>query len=207
MIGAKDVTKYYAGLTGEPFLFSESRILASFLAEGEDIELLRKRNIEENLIMHKKIGSLKRVSTPIFRRITTMSPNMLKVFTGSDIDTSRIALLVSIAKTDRIVRDFLVDVYADKLATKASKIDRADIERYFESVYTEEPLIRDRSEQTKSKLKQQLMKIMAEAGLVKKQADSFAITRPNITTRLANQLTADGDSEYLRALGGEGGAL
>lgn len=207
MIGAKDVTKYYAGLTGEPFLFSESRILAGFLAEGEDIELLRKRNVEENLIMHKKIGSLKRVSTPIFRRITTMSPNMLKVFTGSDIDTSRIALLVSIAKTDRIVRDFLVDVYADKLATKASKIDRADIERYFESVYTEEPLIRDRSEQTKSKLKQQLMKIMAEAGLVKKQADGFAITRPNITTRLANQLTADGDGEYLRALGGEGGAL
>ena len=207
MIGAKDVTKYYAGLTGEPFLFSESRILASFLAEGEDIELLRKRNIEENLIMHKKIGSLKRVSTPIFRRITTMSPNMLKVFTGSDIDTSRIALLVSIAKTDRIVRDFLVDVYADKLATKASKIDRADIERYFESVYAEEPLIRDRSEQTKSKLKQQLMKIMAEAGLVKKQADGFAITRPNITTRLANQLTADGDGEYLKALGGEGGAL
>ena len=207
MIGAKDVTKYYAGLTGEPFLFSESRILAGFLAEGEDIELLRKRNVEENLIMHKKIGSLKRVSTPIFRRITTMSPNMLKVFTGSDIDTSRIALLVSIAKTDRIVRDFLVDVYADKLATKASKIDRADIERYFESVYTEEPLIRDRSEQTKSKLKQQLMKIMAEAGLVKKQADGFAITRPNITTRLANQLTADGDGEYLKALGGEGGAL
>lgn len=207
MTGAKDVTKYYAGLTGEPFLFSESRILAGFLAEGEDIELLRKRNVEENLIMHKKIGSLKRVSTPIFRRITTMSPNMLKVFTGSDIDTSRIALLVSIAKTDRIVRDFLVDVYADKLATKASKIDRADIERYFESVYTEEPLIRDRSEQTKSKLKQQLMKIMAEAGLVKKQADGFAITRPNITARLANQLTADGDSEYLKALSGEGGAL
>lgn len=202
MIGAKDVTKYYAGLTGEPFLFSESRILASFLVEGEGIELLRKRNVEENLIMHKKIGSLKRVSTPIFRRITTMSPNMLKVFTGSDIDTSRIALLVSIAKTDRIVRDFLVDVYADKLATKASKIDRADIERYFESVYAEEPLIRDRSEQTKSKLKQQLMKIMAEAGLVKKQADSFMVTRPNITTRLANQLTADGDTEYLKALGG-----
>ncbi|NLI42051.1 MAG: DUF1819 family protein [Caldisericales bacterium] len=207
MIGAKDVTKYYAGLTGEPFLFSESRILAGFLAEGEDIELLRTRNVEENLIMHKKIGSLKRVSTPIFRRIATMSPNMLKVFTGSDIDASRIALLVSIAKTDRIVRDFLVDVYADKLATKASKIDRADIERYFESVYAEEPLIRDRSEQTKSKLKQQLMKIMAEAGLVKKQADGFAITRPNITTRLANQLTADGDSEYLKALGGEGGTL
>ena len=82
-----------------------------------------------------------------------------------------------------------------------------DIERYFESVYAEEPLLRDKSDATKMKLKQQLMKNMVEAGLVKKQGDSFAVTRPNITARLANQLTADGDSEYLKALGGEGGAL
>jgi hypothetical protein len=207
MNGSKDVTKYTAGLTGEIFLFNESRVLASFLAQGEDPNELRARNVAENLIMYKKESSLKRVSAPIFRRLATMSPEALKIFVSADLESSRILLLIAIAKTDRLMRDFLLTTYADKITMKASKIEKADIERYFESVYAEEPLLRDKSDVTKMKLKQQLMKNMVEAGLVKKQADGFAITRPNITTRLANQLTADGDSEYLKALSGEGGAL
>ena len=63
-------------------------------------------------------------------------------------------------------------------------------------------MIRDRSEQTRAKLKQQLMKIMSEAGLVKRMGSEFEIIRPAITNKLANQLVADGDSEYLKALGG-----
>ena len=207
MIGAKDVSRYTAGLTGEIFLFNESRTLAGFLARGEDPDTLRARNLAENLIMYKKNSSLKRVSPPIFRRLATMSPSALEIFVSADLESSRILLLIAIAKTDRLVRDFLLTVYADKIALRATKIDKSDIERYFESVYAEEPLLRDKSDATKMKLKQQLMKNMVEAGLVKKQGDSFAVTRPNITARLANQLTADGDGEYLRALGGEGGAL
>ena len=202
MIGGKDITKYYAGLTGEPFLFSETRTLASFISMGEDIEHLRLRNLEENLVMHKKVGSLKRVSTPIFRRLSVVSPESLQILTGSNLENARIILLVSIAKTDRVVRDFILNIYADKLAIKASMLTKSDIERYFDSIYEEEPLIRDRSEQTKAKLKQQLMKIMTEAGLVIKRGTSFEITRPHITTKLANQLTIDGDTVYLKVLGG-----
>lgn len=202
MNGSKDATRYTAGLTGEIFLFNESRILAGFLSRGEDVDALRARNLTENLIMYKKESSLKRVSPPIFRRLATMSPGALEIFVSADLESSRILLLIAIAKTDRLVRDFLMTVYADKLAVKASKIEKSDIERYFESVYAEEPLLRDKSDATKMKLKQQLLKNMVEAGLVKKQGDSFAVTRPNITTRLANQLTADGDAEYLKALGG-----
>lgn len=202
MIGTRESSKYYAGLTGEPFLFSESRILAGFLQQGESIKDLQVRNLNENLIMHKKVASLKRVSTPIFRRLSAMSPEALAILTSSDLVSARAILLVTIAKTDRIVRDFLINTYADKLAIKASKIVKSDIERYFESIYTEEPMIRDRSEQTRAKLKQQLMKIMSEAGLVKRMGSEFEIIRPAITNKLANQLVADGDSEYLKALGG-----
>jgi len=156
----------------------------------------------ENLIMHKKTGSLKRVSSPIFRRLSAMTPTTQQVFAEGDIESAKLILLVAIAKTDRLVRDFLSNVYADKLAVKSNKIDKSDIERYFESVYMEEPLLRDRTEQTMSKLKQQLMKIVSEAGLVKKQGDIFLVTQPNITNKLANQLVADGDSEYIKVLGG-----
>ncbi|OIP86290.1 hypothetical protein AUK57_00765 [Candidatus Saccharibacteria bacterium CG2_30_41_52] len=199
---SKDVNKYSTGLTGEPFLFNESRLLADLLTKGEEIETLHKRNLSENLIMHKKIGSLRKVTSPIFRRLSIMSATAMQILAHDDIASAKLILLVAVAKSDRLVRDFLINVYADKLALKSSKIDRSDIERYFESVYIEEPYLRDRTEQTKAKLKQQLMKILAEAGLVKKQGSVFLVIRPSITNKLANQLVADGDSEYIKVIGG-----
>jgi hypothetical protein len=199
---SKDINKYTTGLTGEPFLFNESRLLADFLTNGEEIESLHKRNLSENLIMHKKAGSLKRVTSPIFRRLSIISPTAMQILAHDDIASAKLILLIAAAKTDRLVRDFLTNVYADKLALKSSKIDKSDIERYFESVYIEEPYLRDSTEQTKSKLKQQLMKIIVEAGLVKKQDSIFLVTQPNITNKLANQLVADGDSEYAKVIGG-----
>lgn len=202
MIGTKDVDKYTSALTGELFLFNETRVLARYLVLGEDINELRKRNLSENLIMHKGVGSLKRSSSPIFRRLSMMSPAMLQAFSEGDIESARLMLLVTAAKSDRLIRDFILNIYADKIALKTSIISKSDIERYFESVYEIEPSLRDRSETTKRNLKQKLMKIVTEAGLVKKQASGFVVTRPNITNKLANLLLADGDSEYIKALGG-----
>lgn len=198
----KELSKYSTSLTGETFLFNESRILAGFLAQGEDPNRLRDRNLAENLIMYKKDSSLKRVSPAIFRRLATMSPGALAIFVGADLESSRIILLIAISKTNRFMKDFILTIYSDKLAFKASKLEKSDIERYFETVYAEEPLLRDKSDATKMKLKQQLLKNMLEAGLIKKRNDSIEITRPNITSRLANQLVADGDTEFLKVLGG-----
>lgn len=202
MIGTKDVNKYTSALTGELFLFNETRILARYLVQGEDINLLRKRNLSQNLIMHKGVGSLKRSSAPIFRRLSMMSPAALQAFSDGDIESARLILLVTAAKSDRLIRDFVLNVYADKIALKTNIISKSDIERFFESVYDIAPSLRDRSESTKRNLKQKLMKIVTEAGLVKKQSQAFLVTRPIISNKLANLLVADGDSEYIKALGG-----
>ncbi|MCA9347641.1 DUF1819 family protein [Candidatus Saccharibacteria bacterium] len=202
MTKVNEASNYTTSLTGEPFLFNETRQMAGLLASGEDINSLKKRNLAENLIMHKKSGSLKRVTTPIFRRLSVMSPTAVKLLSTEDLESAKLILLVSIAKTDRLVGDFLNDVYAEKIALKASKITKSDIERYFESIYQEEPFLRDRTEQTKAKLKQQLMKIISEAGLVKKIGSDFEVTRPSLTNKLSNQLIADGDARYIKMLGG-----
>ena len=41
---------YSAKLTAEPFLYSETKIIAEYILNGENQAELKKRNIEENLI-------------------------------------------------------------------------------------------------------------------------------------------------------------
>lgn len=194
--------EYSASLTAEPLLYSETKTLAELLLQGEPLESIKQRNLQENLIMHKRAGSLKRVTTPIIRRLKAMSDGILQAFLESDDYNAKIILLYIICNTDRLVRDFITSIYGDKVLIQSDKIVKADIEQYFESVYSESDKLLNCSDQTKAKLKQTLMKILADAGLVTKQGSDFPITTPIISERARSTILADGGDYYIKALGG-----
>ena len=194
--------EYSASLTAEPLLYSETKTLAELLLQGEPLESIKQRNLQENLIMHKRTGSLKRVTTPIIRRLKAMSDDILQAFLESDDYNAKIILLYIICNTDRLVRDFITSIYGDKVLIQSDKIVKADIEQYFESVYSESDKLLNCSDQTKAKLKQTLMKILADAGLVTKQGSDFPITTPIISERTRSAILADGGNYYIKALGG-----
>ena len=70
--------EYSIGLTGEPFLYYETKIIAKMIYEGENPDDLRQRNIKENLMQHKAVGSLSRVNSPVFRRLAVLDKNLLE---------------------------------------------------------------------------------------------------------------------------------
>ena len=102
---------YSAKLTAEPFLYNETKIIAQYLLDGISPEELKRKNVEENLIKYKSSKSVVRVNSPIFRRLNVMDSEMLDEFVHTDIETSKYILLYTIMKTDRLVRDFVVEVY------------------------------------------------------------------------------------------------
>lgn len=193
---------YSAKLTGEPFLYNETKILGEYLLEGEDEQELKKRNIEENLIKHKKTGSIKRVNLPIFRRIDVMDSEMLFEFVHSDIETSKYILLYAIMKTDRLVKDFIMEVYKDKLLMRKEYIEKFDIDNWYEEKSILSKTLRERSETTIAKIKQVLMKIMQDSGLVVKEKNRFKIVRPLLKEKFISMLDKNGDLDYAKAIGG-----
>ena len=197
---------YSAKLTAEPFLYTETKIIAEYILNGEDVNELRKRNIEENLIHYKKQKSIQRVNSPIFRRLSVLDEEMLREFIYSDIDTSRYILLYAIMKTDKLVRDFVIEVYKDKLLMQKEYIEKFDIDNWYEDKCTISQNLRERSESTTNKLKQVIMKIMQDSGLVKKEREKnnyrFKVIRPLLKDKFINELESRGDIEYARAIGG-----
>ena len=197
---------YSAKLTAEPFLYNETKIIAEYILNGEDVNELKKRNIEENLIHYKKPKSIQRVNSPIFRRLSVLDEEMLREFIYSDIDTSRYILLYAIMKTDKLVRDFVIEVYKDKLLMRKGYIEKIDIDNWYEDKCTISQTLRERSESTTNKLKQVIMKIMQDSGLVKKEREKnnyrFKVIRPLLKDKFINELESRGDIEYARAIGG-----
>lgn len=193
---------YSAKLTAEPFLYNETKIIAQYLLTGINPEELKRKNIAENLIKYKSPKSVVRVNSPIFRRLSVLDSEMLDEFVHTDIETSRYILLYTIMKTDRLVRDFIVEVYKDKLLMRKDYIEKFDIDNWYEEKCMLSKTLRERTESTTSKLKQVIMKILQDSGLVIKEKNRFKIVRPLLKEKYISMLNKKGDIEYAKAIGG-----
>lgn len=193
---------YSAKLTAEPFLYNETKIIAQYLLDGISPEELKRKNIEENLIKYKSPKSIVRVNSPIFRRLNVMDSEMLDEFVHTDIETSKYILLYTIMKTDRLVRDFVVEVYKDKLLMRKDYIEKFDIDNWYEEKCILSNTLRERTESTAAKLKQVIMKILQDSGLVIKEKNRFKIVRPLLKEKFISMLDKNGDIEYAKAIGG-----
>lgn len=194
---------YSAKLTGEPFLYNETKIIGEYLLSGENAQELKRKNIEENLIKHKKLGSIKRANAPIFRRLEIMNNEILENFVYSDVETSKYLLVYAIMKTDKLVRDFIVEVYKEKIVLRNEYIEKYDIDRWYEIKKESSILLKSKSEITNNKLKQVIMKILQDSGLVAKETNKkFRIIKPILNDKFINLLEDNGDIEYAKAIGG-----
>ena len=201
---------YSAKLTAEPFMYNETKILAKYLLDGEDIDELKKRNLKENLICHKKIGSVQRVNSPLFRRLKIMDEELLNEFINGDITTSKMILLYAIMKTDKLVRDFVFEVYQEKLRLRSDYIEKFDMDTWYESKKEISKNLKDKTENTEAKLKQVILKILQDSGLVRKEqttlndkkVNHYKIIRPVLSDIFINMLKERNDYDYAKAIGG-----
>lgn len=194
--------EYSTKLTAEPFLYNETKILAKYLLDGISPKELKKRNMEENLIKYKSIKSVQRVNSPMFRRLEVMDTEMMKEFVYTDIETSKCILLYAIMKTDNLIRDFVIEVYKDALLMRKEYIEKLDINNWYEQKRISSRNLADKTESTTEKVKQVIMKIINDSGLVIKEKEKFKVVRPLLSTKYINMLDKNGDIEYAKAIGG-----
>ena len=104
-------------------------------------------------------------------------------------------------KTDNLVKDFMSQVYLDKIIMMKDYIEQFEINNWFEKVYMESNL-ESVSETTKYKLKQVMMKIMVDSGLVTKENERYRIIIPILNDKFKKLLIDADDIEYYKILGG-----
>lgn len=193
---------YSAKLTGEPFLYNETMIIARLILDGENPVVLKRRNKEENLIKYKSIKSVERTNSPIFRRLGIMDDSTLNAFVKSDLETSKYILLYVIMKTDRLVLDFIREVYKDKLMMRKDYIEKFDVDNWYEEKCILSNTLKERTESTSNKLKQVIIKILLDSGLVEKDGKRFKIIKPLLKEKYIRMLDKNGDIEFAKAIGG-----
>ncbi len=183
--------------------FVETRETLKLLKE-HDIEEVRNIIVENNVYQQKSQGRLISEFGCIKKRIMAMPEDMKQFMMNTDINSSKIVALIAAMAADRLLFEFVYEIYREEIRLGGEELKDSDINIFFKNKIEQSDVIAGWSDATIKKLKQTYTKFLIEASLVSKISTSEKrINKPYIDPELRSILVNNNMELYLYALTGE----
>jgi len=191
--------KYNGGLTREQFLFYETRLVAGLRLSGlGDAEVVN-RAVGENLFQFPTERMIRNIASVCLRRLDALgAPCLLEALASSPAEVARQVNLYAMMRQNAIVRDFMLGVIAQKYRTKDFSFTSRDVYVFLADLQQRQPDTAAWSEKTFAKIRQVLVKCLAETGFLDSYK-STALKSVYLFEELERGIRANNDTEALAA--------
>lgn len=170
--------KYSARIVKSPTFFRETIEVGTLKLQGYDIEELRVKLLDENPLKIMPARRNKEISSAVLVRVEALTQDQLQVLKSGSLSDKKYMTMVSIMKTERLIRELLNEVYVDKIDMGQKIIDDGDINVFFRRKAEEHEDVAKFQDVTIKKLKQVIKKILKELELVRPLGKSMEILPP-----------------------------
>lgn len=147
-------------------LVRESRPIAELLLQGLDPKAVRERIARENTLQKRSPASTRRQTNLILARLQGWDERLLHMIVSGSQELVTQALFATAIKHNRFVGDFVGKVVCTTWRTYSPALTRLDWTAFFEECAAIEPAIQNWTETTKTKLRQVVFRILAEAHVI-----------------------------------------
>ena len=188
------------------------KFLLWFVETRETLKLLKQHNIDEvrnivvenNVYQQKSQGRLISEFGCIKKRIMTMPEDLKQFMMDTDVNSAKIVALVAAMAADRLLFEFVYEIYREEVRLGGEELKESDINIFFKNKIDQSDVIAGWTDATIKKLKQTYTKFLIDAGLVTTISTSEKrINKPYIDPELRNILMNNKMELYLYALTGE----
>lgn len=168
-----------------------ARIVAeSFVAMG-NWNVARDRILSSNALQCRSTSSAIRLERELRHRLATLTRDQLMLVARATAEDRAAIAWLAACKHIRFVFEFAAEVLRDKLAAHDPVLRHSDYEAYVESKGLSHPEIARLTTSSKNKIRQVLLRMLAEAGLLEKGAALGTIQRPALSPAVVRVVTAD----------------
>ena len=163
------------------------------------LEIEKKENIY-NAISPSRANEIR---TVVARRIQSVDKRFLDVFLNQDTQTQKILSVVMVMLTDRMIFEFMDQVYREKLIAKCLNLNDSDIIGFIHSVQNQETNASKWTDAGVRKVRDNYKSILKEAGLISDDGTNRKIIRPIIKPEVRDFLISEGIGRIVKILAGE----
>ena len=194
--------EYSAASTSNRLWYVETRETARLL-QVHNWDEVKEIVIQDNLYQQKAESRLKKEFGWIQKRLKALPNELIKMIISSDINTAKIITFISCMATDRLLFEFMYEVYRNKVYFSEEEITDADWNIFFKDKQLQSEKVATFSEETNERLRQSYFKMMYEAGILSNSKGKKNINKPILDQDLRFALQTNAMDKYVVALTGE----
>ena len=202
--------KYSAGLMSQSFWFVEFRHYLRMKKENISDDEIKRRITEENLFGAPNECRAHRIGNYLSARAGWMSQDEVMLFFACDITSQKLMNLICIMRQDRLLFEFINEVYREKVMLGAENIDLSDGKAFFTEKEKQDDTVAGWQDKTKRKLLSTYLNFMTDAGLLSmaekvpgnSRSGPRQITIPLPDEALQHHLETTGETTILKAITG-----
>ena len=192
--------EYKSTIKSRPYLYKETKKAASLINKGLEIKNLKKESVENNIFQVETETRMKELASIIGTRLKELDDYLIEQISMSNIETSKLIVLYSVIKNDRLFFEFMNEVYKEKILLKDLFIRDKDFGVFFQNKREQSEKVNSWSEYTFKKLKQVYIRILFESGLIRNQKGDKEIKIPIIDNEVKEHIIKVGGKVYLEAI-------
>ena len=156
--------RYQANFTKASLLIPESRIVAGLLLDNIDEDQWRQAIVVDNVLQKRTKNTATTQASLIRNRLATMEPGLWTLVRDGGKPVATHAVFAATIKFSSLLGDFLDLVVREQFRRFENALRPALWDDYLESCHERDPEMPSWSESTRAKLKQNAIRMLAEAG-------------------------------------------
>lgn len=158
--------KYNLGFTSAALLYRDSVLLAKLFLNTGDWNVVRDKVLADNLLQIRTISAQKRIYSEAYTRLKSLSNEALEVVANGDRDDQVQVIWYAICKKYALIRDFSIQVLAQKLRINDRNLSEADFNVFFNNLAASHEELSRIAISSKAKLTKNLFRMLQSAGII-----------------------------------------
>ncbi|MBZ2174152.1 DUF1819 family protein [Schnuerera sp. xch1] len=195
--------KYSSTIKSRPYLYLELKKALLLKLQGLNDSEIREKAIEENIFSMNSENRKKEIASTILNRIQVLDEFLMDKIANGTLETSKQIALYTLLKTDLLFFEFMQEVYREKILLNDYYITDKDFNLFFQRKSEQSERVASWKDYTYYKLKQVYIRILYDAGFIKKIDKGLEIKPPIIEKEVIDHLIEKNDKAYIEAMLGE----
>lgn len=168
-----------------------ARIVAESYLKLGDWGLTKEHILASNALQCRSASSAIRMERELSQRLETLTVDQIKLLAQATAEDRAAIAWLAACKHIRFVFEFATEVLRDKLAAHDSNLRHSDYEVYVESKGLTHPEIAQLTVSSKNKIRQVMLRMLNEAGLLAKGNSLGTIQRPALSPGVIGVIVSD----------------
>lgn len=193
---------YSASAVSRPFWYVEFKKVMNLLNSGLTYDQIRTKVLEDNIFDVAKEYRAKEIYGAVARRAKMLDDQGVALFCNSDMGTMKLIAFIAIMQTDRLLAEFMHEVYREKVMVGDLDLRDADFNTFFKRKQDQDEGVAGWKDYTLKKLRNSYVNYLAEAGLISRIDGVRTLTPPLLTEELKAYLKHSDMGSYISVFTG-----